>query len=97
MSIDIYKVIKRPILTEKTVRLKEENKYVFEVSLSATKNDIKRAIEKLFNVDVVDVHTCIMKGKLRRYGRYEGYRPDWKKAIVKLAKGQTIKLLEEMK
>lgn len=97
MSIDIYKVIKKPILTEKTVRLKEENKYVFEVSLSATKNDIKLAIEKLFNVDVIDVHTCIMKGKLRRYGRYEGYRPDWKKAIVKLAKGQTIKLLEEMK
>ncbi len=97
MSVDIYKIIKRPIITEKTTRLKEENKYVFEVDIKATKNDIKQAVEKLFNVDVEDVHTCIIKGKLRRYGRYEGYKSDWKKAIVKLKPGQTIKLLEELK
>lgn len=97
MSIDIYKIIKKPIVTEKTTKLKEENKYVFEVDKNANKNDIKIAIEKMFNVDVESVYTSIVKGKLRRYGRYEGYRPDWKKAIVKLSKGQTIKLLDELK
>lgn len=97
MSVDIYQIIKRPIITEKSTKLKEENKYVFEVDIKSTKKEIKTAIEKMFNVDVESVHTCIMKGKLRRYGRYEGYRPDWKKAVVKLAKGQTIKLFEELK
>ncbi len=97
MSIDVYKIIKRPIITEKTTKLREDNKYVFEVSLDSNKNDIKFAIEKMFNVDVESIRTNIVKGKLRRYGRYEGYRPDWKKAIVKLSKGQTIKLLEELK
>lgn len=96
MSVDIYSVIKRPIITEKTTRLKQYGIYVFEVDINATKPMIKQAVEKLFNVDVVDVKTMIMKGKLRRYGRYEGYKPDWKKAMVKLKKGQTIKQIDEL-
>lgn len=96
MSLDIYSVIKRPIVTEKTTRLKQHGIYVFEVDINATKPLIKEAVEKLFNVDVIDVKTMIMKGKLRRYGRYEGYRSDWKKALVKLKKGQTIKQIDEL-
>lgn len=96
MSVDIYSVIKRPIITEKTTRLKQYGIYVFEVDINATKPMIKQAVEKLFNVDVVDVKTMVMKGKLRRYGRYEGYQPDWKKAMVKLKKGQTIKQIDEL-
>jgi len=97
MSVtDIYKIIKRPIITEKTTNLKKQNKYVFEVDINATKSQIKQAVEKLFNVDVVEVRTMIMKGKLRRYGRYEGYKPDWKKAIVTLKSGQIIKQIEEL-
>jgi len=66
------------------------------VDINATKSQIKQAVEKLFNVDVVDVRTMIMKGKLRRYGRYEGYKPDWKKALVTLKSGQIIKQIEEL-
>jgi len=97
MSIDIYKIIKRPIITEKTTRLKQQNNmYVFEVDINATKSMIKEAVEKLFNVDVEEVRTMIMKGKLRRYGRFEGYKSDWKKAIVKIKKGQSIKQIDEL-
>jgi large subunit ribosomal protein L23 len=97
MSIDIYKIIKRPIITEKTTKLKQQqNSYVFEVDINATKSQVKEAIEKLFNVDVEDVRTIIIKGKLRRYGRYEGYKPDWKKAIVKIKQGQNIKQIDEL-
>ncbi len=97
MSItEFYKIIKRPIITEKTTNLKKQNKYIFEVDINANKSQIKQALEKLFNVDVKEVKTIIMKGKLRRYGKYEGYRPDWKKAIVKLKPGQTIKQIEEL-
>jgi large subunit ribosomal protein L23 len=97
MSIDIYKIIKRPIITEKTTKLKQQqNSYIFEVDINATKSQVKEAIEKLFNVDVEDVRTIIIKGKLRRYGRYEGYNPDWKKAIVKIKQGQNIKQIDEL-
>ncbi len=97
MSVDIYKIIKRPIITEKTTKLKQQqNTYVFEVDINATKSMIKQAVEKLFNVEVEDVRTMIMKGKLRRYGRFEGYRPDWKKAYVKIKKGQSIKQIDEL-
>ncbi len=97
MSIDIYKIIKRPIITEKTTKLKQQqNSYIFEVDINATKSQVKEAIEKLFNVDVEDVRTIIIKGKLRRYGRYEGYKPDWKKAIVKIKQRQNIKQIDEL-
>lgn len=94
--MNIYQVIKRPIITEKTTKLKQQGIYVFEVKKDATKGMIKEAVEKLYNVDVESVRTCIMKGKLRRYGRYEGYTSDWKKAYVKLKPGQTIKQIDEL-
>lgn len=88
-------IIKEPIVTEKATRLREkDNKYVFVVDKKATKAQIKSAIEELFKVKVQDVHTAICRGKLRRMGVYSGYQPEWKKAIVKLQKGQEIKLVE---
>ena len=91
-----YNVIKKSLITEQTTELKEkENKYVFIVDKKATKNQIKPAIEELFDVDVEKIATMIVAGKLRRLGRYSGYRSDWKKAIVRLKKGQEIKAIEE--
>ena len=91
-----YEIIKKSVVTERSTNLKEkENKYVFRVDKRATKHQIKAAIEELFNVDVEKINTFIVPGKLRRRGRFEGYQPDWKKAIVKLKPGQEIKLIEE--
>jgi large subunit ribosomal protein L23 len=67
-----------------------QNKYVFEVATKATKPQIKKAVEKLFKVKVESVNTLVVKGKKKRTGRFVGYRSDWKKAIVKIEKGQTI-------
>ncbi|MDD5687349.1 MAG: 50S ribosomal protein L23 [Elusimicrobia bacterium] len=93
--LDTFNIIKRPLITEKTTNIKDkENKFVFIVAKNANKNQIKKAVEDLFNVEVVDVHTSIMSGKLRRMGVHAGYRSDLKKAIVKIKKGQTIKLAE---
>lgn len=94
--MNIYDVIKKPLVTEKGTILKEENKYVFAVSKNATKNDIKNAIKKLFNVTVEDVNTVNMYGKTkidRRTGKF-GRKSDWKKAYVKIKKGQKIEALE---
>jgi large subunit ribosomal protein L23 len=71
-----------------------ENKYVFRVDKKANKLEIKRAIEELFKVKVEDVSTMMMPGKPKRLGRFEGKRPDWKKAVVKLRKGENIELFE---
>jgi large subunit ribosomal protein L23 len=84
----IYKVIKEPVLTEKSVALKELNKYVFKVDDKATKNDIKKAVEEIFKVKVEDVKIVKMKPKKKRLGRYEGYVSGWKKAIVTLKEGK---------
>lgn len=92
----LYDVIRKPIITEKSVALIEQNKYTFVVDKHATKIDIKRAVEKIFNVKVTAVSTMNMKGKLRTMGRTQGYRPDWKKAIVTLADGDRIEILEGM-
>ncbi|OGS20369.1 MAG: 50S ribosomal protein L23 [Elusimicrobia bacterium RIFOXYA2_FULL_39_19] len=93
-----YSIIKKPIITERTTILKEtENKYVFMVDLKATKTQIKNALKELFNVKAEKVHTMIVTGKIRRVGKYSGYKQDWKKAIVKLASGQEIKILAENK
>ncbi|MEN3013294.1 MAG: 50S ribosomal protein L23 [Endomicrobiia bacterium] len=96
MSINIYQILKRPIITEKTTKLRQNGIYVFEVDINASKSAIKEAVEKIFNVDVLKVRTIKMKGKLRRFGRYEGYKPDWKKAIVKIKPGQSIKMVDEL-
>jgi len=91
MSRDIFSVLKRPILTEKSLIMKEKgNRYSFEVAKESTKADVRTAVEKLFKVKVTKVCTMIVGGKLHRMGRFAGYRSDWKKAVVTLAEGQKI-------
>jgi large subunit ribosomal protein L23 len=90
-----YEVVLRPLLTEKGTRLKEEgNQYLFRVAKTANKVEIKHAIEQLFKVSVVAVRTVQLRGKVKRLGRFQGRRPDWKKAIVSLKEGQSIELYE---
>jgi len=89
--MNLYDVIRRPIITEKSEEKKEaERTLCFEVALEATRTDIKTAVEKLFKVKVASVRTANQVGKLRRRGRFQGYRPDWKKAYVKLRPGQKV-------
>jgi len=108
MNRAAHHVIKRPLLTEKGTRLKDHGgapvgtfseedlkpQVLFEVALDANKIQIKQAIEALFSVKVVDVHTQIMRGKDKRIGRFMGRRPNWKKAIVTLAAGNKIEFFE---
>ncbi|HFB98352.1 MAG TPA: 50S ribosomal protein L23, partial [Bryobacterales bacterium] len=78
--MNIYEVIRRPLITEKGVTVKDEQRtLVFEVARDANKTQIKAAVEKLFKVKVEEVRTANIRGKLRRRGRFSGYRPDWKK------------------
>ena len=89
------KVILKPLVTEKSTDLRvKEDKYAFEVDLKANKPEIKKAIEELFKVNVVGVHTMIVHGKVKRMGRFEGKRPNWKKAIVSFKKGEKIDFFE---
>lgn len=92
--IDPRDIILEPIETEKSYNLTALNKYTFKVRKDATKTQIKQAVEKQFNVDVIKVNTINVRGKLKRMGRFEGRRPDWKKAIVTLAPDQTIEFFE---
>jgi len=87
----LYQVIRRPLVTEKGVQKKEaERTLCFEVDPQANKTQIRAAVEKLFKVKVESVRTINSVGKLRRRGRLSGYRPDWKKAYVKLQAGQKV-------
>ncbi len=91
----IYQVLKGPMLTEKGTLLKEtENKVVFKVATTANKIEIKKAVEEIFKVKVDSVSTMNYKGKTKRLGRYEGRRPNWKKAIVTLKKGEKLDFIE---
>lgn len=97
MQRHIRDVLIRPLVTEKSTRLMSEtNAYTFQVALDATKTEIRQAVERIFNVRVVDVRTMRVRGKQRRLGRFQGRRPDWKKAIVKLAPGHRIPIFEGM-
>ncbi len=87
----IYDIIKRPIVTEKGVTKKDdENTLCFEVVPEANKTQIKAAIETIFKVKVADVRTVNNVGKLRRRGRFAGFRSDWKKAYVRLKAGEKM-------
>lgn len=87
----IYDVIKRPLVTEKGVSKKEgERTLTFEVARDANKTQVRQAVEKLFNVRVEEVRTSNLEGKMRRRGRFTGYRSDWKKAYVKLEPNQKV-------
>ncbi|MBX6359717.1 MAG: 50S ribosomal protein L23 [Acidobacterium ailaaui] len=86
-----YTVIRRPLITERALGAKEtEGTLVFEVAPKATKNQIKQAVEALFKVKVSTVRTANYPGKERRRGRFAGYRPDWKKAYVRLQAGEKM-------
>lgn len=89
--LKMYEIIKEPIITEKTMMLKEQfNKYTFMVDKRANKIEIKNAVEKIFNVKVLDVATVNVLPKAKRVGKYSGYTNAYKKAICKLADGQKI-------
>lgn len=98
MSDDLiraYNIIKRPILTEKTLLQKNlYNQLTFEVDPKANKIEIRKAVELIFKVDVLKVRTIRMEGKRKRVGRYRTKRPDWKKAIVTIKPGQKVELFE---
>jgi large subunit ribosomal protein L23 len=89
-------LVYRPIVTEKATLLMEQNKYVFEVVPKATKPEIKAAIEDLFKVKVVSVNTLRLPRKKRRVGKFAGFKPQYKRAIVTLASGDTITLFPEV-
>jgi len=84
-------IVIAPLITEKTSSVQNaNNSYTFRVSVNANKIEIAKAIENIFKVDVIKVNTIRQHGKVKRMGRYEGKRADWKKAIVKLKEGDTI-------
>ena len=91
MSTTIYKVIRRPLITEKALQTREvEGSLVFEVAAGATKTEVKQAVETLFKVKVAAVRTASVIGKERRRGKFAGFRPDWKKAYVRLKDGEKM-------
>jgi large subunit ribosomal protein L23 len=95
VSRDPRQVILRPIMTEKSMRQKEEyNTVAFRVRPDANKVEIRSAVETVFNVKVASVRTASFEGKLKRMGRHQGRRRDWKKAIVTLQPGHKIELVE---
>lgn len=93
--MDPQKIIIRPVQTEKTTGLKGKNIYCFEVERSANKIQVKKAVEKLFNVKVEEVKILNLKRKPKSYGRFRGYRPGYKKAYVRLKEGEkTLEFFE---
>ena len=94
----LYNVLRRPVITEKGMGVTEtENTLVFEVELRATKVEVKQAVETLFKIKVEGVRTSVVEGKERRRGKFTGYRPDWKKAYVRLKSGEKMpEYLESM-
>jgi large subunit ribosomal protein L23 len=87
---ELYDVIRAPLVTEKATLVSENNQVVFKVAITASKPDIKEAVERLFNVKVLAVNTLIRKGKMKRFRGVKGQQSDFKKAIVTLQEGQTI-------
>jgi large subunit ribosomal protein L23 len=89
-------LILKPIVTEKATRLLEDNKYVFNVMLKATKPQIKQAIEGLFDVSVTKVNTQRLPLKKKRVGKYVGFKPQYKRAVITLKEGDSITLFPEV-
>jgi large subunit ribosomal protein L23 len=95
--MDVYRVLKKPLITEKGTRQKEQsNRMIFEVDRRANKVMVRNAVESIFKVKVLSVNLLSVKGKERRVGRNMGRRPDWKKAIVRLGPGENIEFFEGM-
>ena len=89
-----YEILRRPIITEKSIMLQEQSKYTFEVALRANKIQIRQAVETAFDVNVVAVNTMRVRGKMRRVGRNQGRTRSWKKAVVTIQEGQRIEIFE---
>ena len=95
MKPTVYEILRRPLVTEKSfAEQSSTNTYMFEVHLRATKDDVRAAVEKLFDVSVTDVRTLVVRGKSKRFGRRLGKRPNWKKAYIQLKPGQTLPVFE---
>ena len=92
--MNIYEVLRRPLITEKSTLLKEHDRYAFEVDKKANKHQIKAAVEKAFKVNVVKVNVITVPGKMRRMGRRQIMTPAWKKAVVTLESDQKIEFFE---
>ena len=93
--MNFTEVLISPILSEKSVQMKDsQNRYTFKVNPKANKSEIKKAVETLFKVKVTAVRTANQPGKLHKVGRYEGYRSDWKKAMVSVKAGQKIDMTD---
>jgi large subunit ribosomal protein L23 len=93
--VNLHEIVRRPLVTEKSNIGREEGNLVTSaVDPRANKHEIKRAVEELFDVRVLDVRTMRMPRKTRRVGKFTGRKPEWKKAIVQLAEGQTIEFFE---
>jgi large subunit ribosomal protein L23 len=90
VTAKMYDTLLRPVITEKSMASSESGKVVFMVPLSATKDEVKAAVEAIFNVKVTKVNTVKQAGKVKRFKGYEGVRSDYKKALVTLAEGQNI-------
>ncbi len=89
-------IILKPIITEDSMERLENGKYTFKVAKDATKVEIAKAVETIFDVKVAKVNTISVKGKAKRMGRFVGYRPDWKKAIVTVEGDKTIEFFDGM-
>ncbi len=92
--MQLYEVLRRPVITEKSTALREGNRYVFEVAHRANKNQIKEAVQRAFKVEVVEVNVMRVPGKMHRVGRRQVPSPSWKKAIVTLKRGHKIEFFE---
>lgn len=90
----LYEILRRPLITEKSTLLKEQNRYAFEVALKASKRQIKEAVETAFKVNVIKVNVMNVPGKMKRMRRRKVMTPSWKKAIVTLEPGQKIEFYE---
>ncbi len=91
MAKSAYQIIRKPVITEKGLGVKEtEQTLVFQVAADATKTEIKEAVQSIFMVKVEEVRTANFLGKERRRGKFAGYRPDWKKAYVRLKQGEKM-------
>ena len=90
MKKNICSIIRQPVVTEKSTKISENNQFVFKVSLESNKDDIKKAIEKLYKVKVKNVNTIKIKGKKKVFKGTKGKRSDYKKAIICLQEGETL-------
>mgnify|MGYP000364868426 FL=1 len=93
--MDMYKIVKKPLVTEKgTVMLGEGNRVTFKVHLDANKIEIREAVQKIFSVTVLQVNTQVVRGKRKRFGKAMGQTKSWKKAMVQLKEGDKIEIFE---